>query len=357
MQQNQQFIDSLIGLKKHYERECSTYSTLITDSKERSTNHVNMLLFDPTVSDQALTETIVSMRHQWQTNIRDYEHKIYHAKEQINHVNALLVDLLEMPHSSRDIDIQESTLEKEEVSSLSEALEKVSAESHTCLQEIEFQEMPLSGSVPVFVKSDESPDEVPYLAPVLLPQYQTFTQIEAVESLLKTYAGAVLHIDYIVRTLYGNSAPKIEIMSEILSLGVTQGLWSEIPDEPDCYTWDLKLIEPEESTPDEKEQILASDHPKEQILEPEHSINLTDDKERSTDLMLPDYQHLGISKAIESVLKENAPRPLNINAVAQKLFGSSDSKIRKRVAKALVKGVSANRWKRVPRQAGVYCAF
>jgi len=356
MQQNQQFIDSLIGLKKHYELICSSHSALITDSKERLTNHVNMLLFDSTVKDETLTETIVSMRRQWQNSICDYEHQIYHAKEQINHVNALLVDLLEMPHSSPDVDIQESTLEKEEVNSLSEAVEKVSAELHTLGEEIELQEMPLSDSVPAFVKSEESPNEVEE-APVLLPQYQTFTQIEAVESLLKTYPGAVLHIDYIVRTLYGNRSPTMEVMSEILNLGVTKGLWYQIPDEPDCYTWDLKLVEPDEQTLDEKEQILESDHPIEQILELEHSINLTDDKERSTDLMLPDYQHLGISKAIESVLKENAPRPLNINAVAQKLFGSSDSKIRKRVAKALVKGVSANRWKRVPRQAGVYCAF
>jgi len=346
MQQNQQFIDSLIGLKKHYELICSSHSALITDSKERLTNHVNMLLFDSTVKDETLTETIVSMRRQWQINIRDYEHQIYHAKEQINHVNALLVDLLEMPNSSPEIDIQTSTLEKEEVSSLSEAFEIKSDDSHTLGTGIELQEMPLSDSVPAFVESDDSPNEVEE-APVLLPQYQTFTQIEAVESLLKSYAGAVLHIDYIMRTLYGNRSPKIEVMFEILSLGVTQGLWYEIPDEPDCYTWDLKLVEPDESKGYENEQILEPDHPIEQILE----------LERSTELMLPSYQHLGISKAIESVLKENAPRPLNINAIAQKLFGSSDSKIRKRVAKALVKGVSANRWKRVPRQAGIYCAF
>jgi len=84
----------------------------------------------------------------------------------------------------------------------------------------------------------------------MLPPYQGMNRMEALSLLLTEHSGTVLHLGFIVRSLYGELEPspfkviKTRVASS-LTQGVEQKLWARVTDEPGCYTLNLKLIEPE----------------------------------------------------------------------------------------------------------------
>ena len=85
----------------------------------------------------------------------------------------------------------------------------------------------------------------------MLPTYQGMNQIEALSLLLSEHSGTVLHLDFIVRSLYGelkHSLLKVikNRVGSSLKQGVEQKLWARVTDSPGCYTKDLSLVEPAE---------------------------------------------------------------------------------------------------------------
>jgi hypothetical protein len=83
----------------------------------------------------------------------------------------------------------------------------------------------------------------------MLPPYQGMERMEALSLLLTEHSGTVLHLGFIVRSLYGELKPSLfkvikTRVTSSLTKGVEQKLWARVADEPGCYTLDLKLIEP-----------------------------------------------------------------------------------------------------------------
>lgn len=83
----------------------------------------------------------------------------------------------------------------------------------------------------------------------MLPPYQGMNRMEALSLLLTEHSGTVLHLGFIVRSLYGELEPSLfkvlkTRVGSSLTQGVEQKLWARVTDEPGCYTLDLKLIEP-----------------------------------------------------------------------------------------------------------------
>ncbi|MBD2014298.1 hypothetical protein H6F96_09965 [Microcoleus sp. FACHB-53] len=84
----------------------------------------------------------------------------------------------------------------------------------------------------------------------MLPPYQGMERMEALSLLLTEHSGTVLHLGFIVHSLYGELEPSLfkvikTRVTSSLTQGVEQNLWARVTDEPGCYTLDLKLIEPE----------------------------------------------------------------------------------------------------------------
>jgi hypothetical protein len=84
--------------------------------------------------------------------------------------------------------------------------------------------------------------------------YQGMNRREALSLLLTEHSGTVLHLGFIVRSLYGELEPSLfkvikTRVGSSLTQGVEQRLWARVTDEPGCYTLDLKLIEPLEPPP------------------------------------------------------------------------------------------------------------
>lgn len=81
----------------------------------------------------------------------------------------------------------------------------------------------------------------------MLPAYQGLSLKEAIEQLLEDYTGTILHLDFIVRSLYGELpssqlAAKSQLVHRTLLEGVKQSLWDADSENKDCYTWDFNLI-------------------------------------------------------------------------------------------------------------------
>jgi hypothetical protein len=79
-------------------------------------------------------------------------------------------------------------------------------------------------------------------------------RIDALSLLLAEHSGTVLHLDFIVRSLYRELEPELfkVIKSRVgssLQEGVEQKLWARVTDEPGCYTKDLSLVEPASPPP------------------------------------------------------------------------------------------------------------
>jgi hypothetical protein len=83
----------------------------------------------------------------------------------------------------------------------------------------------------------------------MLPPYQGMNRMEALSLLLTEHSGTVLHLGFIVHSLYGELEPSLfkvikTRVASSLTQGVEQRLWARVTDSPGCYTLDLKLVEP-----------------------------------------------------------------------------------------------------------------
>lgn len=307
MQQNHQFVESLIGLREHYQalnEECGRKATQVREQLI----HVNALLVEQLVENQQFVESLIELRIHYQGLNEEYERKVSHARKQLTHVNALLAEQLVLQHGGQQpVFIEALTIDENENKALTGTADIKRDES---LKEIDEPNQPSTPAPTDRVRLDESTqstspeytealpdqqtspspaavvqpepiaDDAPRLSSTdnrfkntnkkqavfskrrfasktgntkvdVLPQYRSLSNLEAVMQLLQSNAGTILHVDYIVRTLYGDLEPRAfkvakDRVSNTLYTGHKQkNLWAKVPDQVGCYTLDLKLLDPD----------------------------------------------------------------------------------------------------------------
>jgi len=369
---NQQFVEDLVALKKLYQLQQAE----IEREKGHAIgqlSHINALLVDQMVGEQRFIESLAELRSHYQELTQECVRKASHAKEQITHVNALLADQLVQPHNQQPFSIQASTVR--ESPALTEAavdiasqefpfpedeIEQVSAavegdkqqELASPITALEVDQPHPGTEVNFSVNSQATQNQSSPLKSPTLPQYKNLMKLEAVETILRSKAGSILHIDWLIRALHGELAEdelKAERgrMSQTLSNGVKKGWWNKVPGESGCYTINLELVEPDLVAKAEQTPIVTAP-PKSQ-------------SERS-DLqpkMLPAYTALKSIDAVDLVINEKAGQVLNtdliVKALYGKLSGTKLTKAKEIIGRALWRGAEAKRWQRVPgKQKGAY---
>jgi hypothetical protein len=186
------------------------------------------------------------------------------------------------------------------------------------------------------VPSASSRKAAPLKTP-LLPQYQHLTKSSAIENLLHEHSGTILHVDFILRALYGDLTPK-DITTEMprindsLKKGVAKGLWDRVPDEVGCYTADIKLV-------DREVELEKVEERKPQRRKP---------NSKATQGMLPRYQNLTFTDAVESVMRDRSGEIITSDIMARALYGELEGpalvEARNKVGKVLWSGGSQGRW-------------
>jgi hypothetical protein len=174
---------------------------------------------------------------------------------------------------------------------------------------------------------------------------------DAIADLLQNHQGTVLHIDFIIRELYGRLEEKefkiaLIKVNQVLQAGVDEMRWLAVPDEPDCYSFD-NSYEPEETEETVADAVTFSPDLREA---PFHCTRLRGLKVKEQ------YRHASsLSEAIKLALQHKKPNSLNATQVLQVLFpeeqiqnlGTLGLKAAlEAVSNALTKGHNKN-WRRV----------
>ncbi len=384
------------------------------------------MLVDHLTENQQFTESLLQLREHYQALRSEHHQKTQNAKEQIAHVNALLADSLVLQHREQQpISIQVASLEQQALSGAMptadtrnatianngeelhrqspelvresnppEILEQIilddgqgvgdgamsaavrsatiAAPTESPQPNLEVAESPesLQVSEPQIptdshqVKQQpepEPPAELPdvedssaraprHTVPIktpLLPQYRHLNKSEAVEQILQEEEGKVLHVNYIIRALHGELTPsdiaaEKPRMFDTLKKGVVKGLWDRVPDSPGCYTADVKLVD------SEAEQKLVEER-KPQRRKP---------NSKATEGMLPPYRNLTFTDAVESVMRDRSGEIVTTDIMARALYGELEGpafvEARNKIGKIMWSGANQGRWQSVPGQKGAY---
>ncbi|MEH2042565.1 hypothetical protein [Nostoc sp.] len=184
----------------------------------------------------------------------------------------------------------------------------------------------------------------------MLPQYQhAISRMEAIKQLLQEQIGTVCHIDFIVRSLYGElDSHLFKVVKGRVQSSLTQGrernYWVTIPDEPGCYTLDLSLVSP--SNRNGASRSIKNKN-KKPFVPPTKTVP-----------MLKAFEGQFLIDALTSLLEENPGKVFSVAEVITGIYGELDSQqtreIKNKVLNELSRGYRTGRFARVPNQIGFY---
>jgi hypothetical protein len=353
--QLQHLIENLIALKDLYHTQLVESEKKVAHFKEQL-SHVNGLLVAQLVENQQFVQSLVDMRSQCHAQLEANQRQAAHAREQLTHVNALLADQVALPPREHPFELQVTAIEGQQA--LSGAPEPEGELFSQPLAEL-IQQQPQIEKTKAHLEVEQTSEETVRSASAiktpLKSEYQHLTKIQAVEKLLQENQGKILTVEYIIWSLYGDmdaeaiKAEKPRIY-DTLGQGMDKGLWEKVPDQPACYTYKLSLVEPaadsESATAKTNFRSLMS------------SRRRPSRRGRSDD-MLPRYNHLSLTAAVEVVVNEHPGEVITTEKVAKELYGEDIEgraliKAKDRIGKTLWGGATQGRWQRIPGRLGCY---
>ncbi|MCG6138759.1 MAG: hypothetical protein MET45_29895 [Nostoc sp. LLA-1] len=344
------FINPLLKLREYYAPIVEKYEKLYTEALA-NLNHVEALL--SVWSDNGNLPTLEVMNKPAASNLENLplEDNDFTPEPKVNLVEPVSSQLSATENSS-------SFAKQEVVTSVPEGnSDRIIKQPVELVELIDFvpktsesqQEDDSSESISTDTKTpEESPEkslswsEIP-----MLPQYQSLNRTEAILKVLQKYAGSVCHISLIMRSLYGDLEPEVlkvvkGRVHSSLTHGKESGRWSLIPDEPGCYTLDLKLLNSNGRS--------SSKQSKNRKLSPVAKTNLIP--------MIGEFSGQVLIDAISSLLEKNPGKIFTIAEVINGLCGELDGQefnhIKSKVVKELSRGHRTGRFSRVPEQIGLY---
>ncbi|WP_017317889.1 hypothetical protein [Mastigocladopsis repens] len=344
---------------------------------------------------QTLLEPLLELRDYYAALVEEYERLWQTARSQLVHVEALLSNWsavnerdnltaivktlsftptplqqdssLQQPDSIANIGQQEA-IESEiqnngEQQTLLDDVGQEAIESE--LQDDEEQEIVLdeessdaentvvTASAPS--KQQETPTEnndnsVPAADIPMLPSYQALTRMQAIDKILREHIGTVCHIDFIVRSLFGDLEPSVfKVVKSRIQSSLTHGkeksYWAAVPDEPGCYTLDLNLVTP--ANGNVKSQTVKRKRKKPFLLPKARRVP-----------MLPEFEGKFLIDAICILLQRNSGKIFSVAEVITGLYGELDAEqireIKTAVHNELSRGHRIGRFFRVPEKIGSY---
>lgn len=321
------FVRPLLELRDYYAQIVEEYERLYTQARSQL-NHVEALLSTWSASDtnhqltaQDITHELATLPEDRRLSLPPQEHKgISLSSDDIS-----------------DIDLESFESELEE----SDDLESDNSSS-AATQTNNNQSATTSGeSHNNLIKGADVP---------MLREFASLSRMEAIKKLLEEYIGTVCHIDFIVRSLYGDLHPHIfKVVKGRVQSSLTQGrernAWYAIPDEPGCYTLDLGLLRPGNNNSAFKS---AKSKKKKPLMLPKTRIIP----------MLREYDGQFLIDAISSLLETNSGKAFTVAEVISGLYGALDveevREVKSKVLNELSRGYRTGRFSRVPDKIGVY---
>ncbi|MDZ7962219.1 MAG: hypothetical protein RMY34_30840 [Aulosira sp. DedQUE10] len=322
---------------------------------------------------EAFLTPLLELRDYYAGIVEEYERLYTQARSHLNHVEALLSNwsasdnnhiaklesadvtpsLLPAQKFSSDGISESDTDLVESTSSLLPDSSNLDIENSSAAT-TDINEYQSASSKPAFASPPSTPEPREQLSKVqdypMLPEYQnSINRIEAIRKLLQKHRGTVCHIDFIVRSLYGELEPNVfKVVKGRVQSSLTQGKgssWVAIPDEPGCYTLDLSLLTSNHTNGSPKTLKAKKKKP---LILPKSKIVP----------MLRQFEGQFLIDAISSLLEQNSGRILTVAEVITGLYGEIDTEdlreVKSKVLNELSRGYRTGRFSRVPDTVGLY---
>ncbi|OWY67056.1 hypothetical protein B7486_33445 [cyanobacterium TDX16] len=387
--QLQHLIENLIALKELYHTQLVESEKQVARFKEQL-SHVNGLLVAQLVENQQFVQSLIDMRSQCHAQLEANQRQVAHAREQITHVNALLADQVSLRPIQHAFELSTTAFEEQPRQTLSgiaapepesfsqplsdltqpqpqteaeldqpqlqaEAeLDQPQPQAEAELAQPQLQTEVAETPLEVGETSEDTARSPSAIKTPMKAEYQNLTKIQAVEKLLRENQGKILTVEYIIWSLYGDmdaEAVKAEKprIYDTLGQGTDKGIWEKVPDQPACYTYKLSIVEP--TADSESATANTSRLPVSSRRRPS--------RRGKSDDMLPRYNHLSLTAAVEVVVNEHPGEVITTEKVAKVLYGDDIDgralvKAKDRIGKTLWGGATQGRWQRIPGRLGCY---
>ncbi|WP_009630446.1 hypothetical protein [Synechocystis sp. PCC 7509] len=304
MPQLERFIDNLIEMRSHYTKQIQQSDRSIKLAEE-SLTHINALLVNELSGSQQFRENLTQMRVHYQTIVEENNRASSSARSQLNHINALLADQLIIQQGNDNAIL----------------LQASPVDDDLALQEANEISESISEAIP---KAEE---------------------VEPLQSLE----------EYIQE-----QSSSEDLLADLTSTHNVDD--QKLPIELEADTTKPVVETPElidEELPDAAIQDNLSQKTTPEILEQEVFIHPTQKARKPLKQpLLPQYQDLSKSEAIEKLLQEEAGNILHIDDIIQSLFGDLEMPAFKaeknRLYNTLNQGTENGLWDKVPGRSGCY---
>ncbi|MHC5599285.1 MAG: hypothetical protein ACYTXC_25640 [Nostoc sp.] len=316
---------------------------------------------------------LLELRDYYARLTEEYERLFVQAREQLDHVEALLSN---WSFSDPDNEISRLTAADETSNfsqegplvflsplddideiNLVESVGSVRKDSNPVEIDNSFsaavdtkESQPLTTSTDPMIAAENNDSATKVLEIPLLPQYRhTLSRMEAIKQLLQEQIGTVCHIDFIVRSLYGELDSNLfRVVKGRVQSSLTQGrernYWVTIPDEPGCYTLDLSLVAPSNRNGAFRNIKNKNKKP---FVPPTRTVP-----------MLKAFEGQFLIDALTSLFEQNPGKVFSVAEVIAGIYGEINSQqlreIKNKVLNELSRGYRTGRFSRVPNQIGFY---
>ncbi|MBH8561870.1 hypothetical protein I8748_06725 [Nostoc sp. CENA67] len=316
---------------------------------------------------QPLPETFIQpmleLRDYYAQQVEQYEKLHRQALDNLNHVKALLSNWSSstdatpnfLGEDSRCVTENLTTVNSDDITQLSLNLVKpidsqvvqfldVETEDSNSADADQQQQKPVKETQIATSSNLLLHSEVP-----MLPEYESLTRTEAIQKVLQKHLGTVCHIDFIVRSLYGELEPdSFKVVKGRVQSTLTHGKqtnkWSLVPGQPGCYTLVLSLVNSTSGGSSKKGSN------KNRLPSPLAQTNIIP--------MLEPYKGQFLIDALTSLLQKSPGQVFNVAEVIQALYGELNAEqlreVKPKVLNELSRGHRIGRFSRVPKEIGLY---
>jgi hypothetical protein len=329
--------------------------------------------------EQTSLDLLISLKSQYEFALTEASSKAVYLREQLAHVNSLLLNQLLPPSQLKPLQAQVETTQPLALSAQIEAVkeksvftpssavtESISSPDTATVSKPSAQKRPSTKGASEGEKIASKRNSLP-----LLPAYQGLLKLDAIAKVLEAERDREVSIDTVVQTLYGNlsaaehKAERLR-MKTALFQGVKKGLWQKSTTPSNYFIGSLTgqgrktakksstaKSNKEIATLDTTEVVPASKPPKASSSPRGSKATLskpgTTSKRNSLPL-LPEYAGMKKLDAIGMVLEKNRGEVLHHDTIIQMLYGDlslADLKDeRVRIKTALLTGVKNKRWQK-----------
>jgi hypothetical protein len=309
--------------------------------------------------------TLIALRDRYLVHATTSDQQASYAREQLNHINALLVDQMIAPESSAMAIAPSPDFPVLLGASLpavtpDKSIPAVKAQPKqpkpTAASKRQIKAAPESKPSTTPAGKQETTQRDTVLP--LLPPFAGLSKTQAVAKLMADQAGQVLSLDQIIEQLHGEldeSALRQERkrMRTILWRGVDSKRWEKVKGKDSHYTLPTKLLPASHGKATGKPKSAATTT--KTARETKAATNTVKTRKAATAKPAIAGSLMG---SVEKVLQDNRGTPMRAEAIATALFGELSparlAAVKKDVSDRLAKGAKAQRWQRVPKQLGVY---